>query len=128
MKRKTEVVLNEKYIVRGDNHEIICSLNERLIKSKNISDESLELIKKLHLEKHYVMLNMDEDISKNMLQIYAREITEIEYSLQEAWGFPRDAKFHRFWELPNCQCPKLDNEERYGTDYYITSSNCPIHG
>ena len=51
-----------------------------------------------------------------------------QFILQAAWGFAEDSSFHRFWLLPHCQCPKLDNEERWGTKYTIRASQCPLHG
>lgn len=53
---------------------------------------------------------------------------ENEFKLQRLWGFDEDARYHRFFDLPHCNCPVLDNLERLGTDYQIHNQNCPIHG
>jgi hypothetical protein len=110
----------------GDKH--IYYLNPRLIVKQRLNFSSVDAIKKLHILKHKtfdIMINTD---SKKLLKTCADTITEIEFKLQDAWGFSRDAKFHYWFEVPKCECPKMDNRERYGTDYMITSSSCPIHG
>lgn len=90
--------------------------------------DSLETIKDLHGAKMVIFEQMERDSGKN-LKYYDGVVTEIEFDLQLAWGFPMDKRFHRFWERPQCTCPKLDNEDRYlsSTGYYYTS-NCPVHG
>ena len=62
------------------------------------------------------------------LRALANSWTSAQFILQALWGYPEDARFHRFWELPHCLCPKMDNEERWGTDWTIRASHCPIHG
>lgn len=56
------------------------------------------------------------------------EITEIEFKLQELWGFPKDRASHTHWLRPiKCKCPKLDNKDAWGHEYYI-NEECPLHG
>jgi hypothetical protein len=55
-------------------------------------------------------------------------IADIEFELQRSWKFPLDAKFHRFWEIPGCDCHKMDNEDAYPTGHYSISGGCKIHG
>ena len=62
------------------------------------------------------------------LKKLAKEVTKVEFELQDAWEFPRDARFHRFWDCPQCECPNLDNEDAYGTKFALYAKNCPIHG
>ena len=54
--------------------------------------------------------------------------TENQYQLQDAWGFERDSRMHKFWEIEDCTCPKLDNGDSYPSGYYFTSEDCKIHG
>ena len=50
-----------------------------------------------------------------------------EFKKQTAFNFEPDVNFHRFWELPKCTCPKLDNLDTYGMGMRYISSTCPIH-
>lgn len=57
-------------------------------------------------------------------------LQEIEYELQELWGFKQDSKYHTWWLRPEkCLCPKLDNRDPafYGAGA-IHNSACPLHG
>jgi len=72
---------------------------------------------------------MNENNDKNFLRQCAKEVEELEFQLQESWKFEKDKNYHRYWwTLPKCTCPKMDNEDRFGTDYHVYSSDCPIHG
>ena len=37
------------------------------------------------------------------------------------------SKYSRFWLDKGCTCPKMDNEDRFGTGYFIINLECPIH-
>lgn len=40
----------------------------------------------------------------------------------------RKTKPKYFWDLPNCECPKIDNRERIGCDVgFIFNMSCPVH-
>lgn len=57
-------------------------------------------------------------------------LEELEFDMQEAWGFDKDSKMHTWWLKPkSCTCPKLDNADPvyYGKGKIINSS-CPLHG
>jgi len=35
----------------------------------------------------------------------------------------------KFWEDDGCQCPKMDNKERWGyTEDFFMNASCPVHG
>lgn len=56
-------------------------------------------------------------------------IEQIEYAMQEACGFEKNNKKHRWWmEVPGCTCPYEDNMDLFGTDMRIYSEDCPYHG
>ena len=58
-----------------------------------------------------------------------KKLEEIEFKMQELFGFQHNRDFHRYWlESPRCSCPKMDNYDNYGTPYRITDLDCPIHG
>lgn len=103
------------------------TLSEDLLKKQAIDMEGAAEILGLHARKLalYAGMEVAEDFS---LSAYGRELRNVEYDLQRAWGFPQTAKYHRFWEAPRCTCPKMDNEEHYGTAYAIIDKACPVHG
>jgi len=104
------------------------TLNMNLAKAKGVSEETLQKIADIHETKYAVLDLMRACEEKESLRALAKQITEIEFSLQDLWGFPLDENFHRPWQLPHCTCPKMDNEERYGTKYTIVNCSCIIHG
>ena len=104
-------------------------LNEKLLDSQNV--------------RHNVTKILDEHEKINMLFMYAmskknlsfdeREriktaLKNMEYTLQELWGFPRDENRHTHrLRLPGCTCPKDDNREMIGKIGWWVNEHCPWH-
>lgn len=109
------------------NDKPILKINKVLLLKQNCA-ENLAKIKELHQQKRdiYQKIILSEDA--DFLKKYAEQITDIEFQLQDAWKFPRDRNFHRFWETPKCRCPRMDNEDHYPHGYYFFSLDCPLHG
>lgn len=100
--------------------------NPWLVEKYKITAKGVLLINGLHLlRERYASLFLDA--SKDMKEQYLYLFDEIEFTLQDLWGFERDKKFHKFWELPGCECPKMDNDDAYPHGRYIYSLGCPIH-
>lgn len=116
----------DKYTVYFNNIPVL-KLNKNLVKRQDCK-ENLELIKKLHQERieleTFMFLMEDKEELKEADKLY----TDIEFRLQDAWKFPRDVKFHRFWDRPKCKCPKMDNEDSYPTGYSVINGKCKLHG
>lgn len=54
-------------------------------------------------------------------------IEDVEFTLQGLWRFDRSKNHHTHWiDIKGCTCPKLDNQEQWGTGC-ITVSDCPWH-
>lgn len=113
-------------IVKYKGKEVLL-LNERLVKSQGC-EANIEEIKKCHVRKleYYDMLKTTNDLT--ILRAIAKSIQDNEFKLQELWGFPKDARFHRFWEAPKCTCPKMDNDDNYGYGPFVINTVCPLHG
>ncbi len=81
--------------------------------------DNLELIKSLHYSRLDILLKMEATLHFHpaTLRKLAKEATEMEYKLQEAWGFPRDSSKHYWSDSPHCNC-----------FYKTVSDNCIIHG
>lgn len=101
-------------------------LNKYLFDSQDCW-ENIEAIVEAHELKLLLMDMISKEDSVPMLKSLAQDITEVEFELQSLWKFPKDIKFHRFWELPKCSCPKLDNSDSYPHRQY-TRLDCPLHG
>jgi len=102
-------------------------LNPNLIESQNVSEEGIEKLKELHLERLMLMDEMDHEKKSTRLHVMAEEYEHLEFRLQKAWGFPESRKYHRWWEVPKCTCPNMDNKDNYPCDYRIIAGNCPVH-
>jgi len=85
---------------------------------KDINDEIDELI-----ESSYKFNDVEED--GKILEL----LKELEFELQEYWGFEKNEAYHRSWyKVSTCKCPRLDNKDRYATGTGVINSNCPHHG
>lgn len=103
-------------------------LNKSLLEKQNITTGGLDKLKELHTKRYRLVDAMEETDDVNLLKFFDNCITLIDFELQETWGFEKDSKFHRWFELPKCRCPVMDNLDRLGTGYHIINGSCPIHG
>lgn len=101
-------------------------MNKALLDRQNCW-ENLDAIKEAHVRKLMVYELIEKETDKNMLKKLAVTLTDIEFELQALWKFSIDANFHRIWEYPKCECPVIDNRERYPHGHIIVAS-CPLHG
>ena len=117
-------------IVRDDDGSVVCVLNDRLLLKQGITPMGLMSLHLLYKERARYVKGMEEAGPENaeVLQWYTKKITEADRELQKIWNFPVDDNYHRWWEVPHCVCPSLDNSERYGTPYRIINGDCPVHG
>ena len=109
-----------------------CVYNADLLQSnKRDTPENRKLILELHSLRHKYMHAMRKtDVKEQgVLQTLAQYIENVEFQLQEAWGFGRNVNFHSYWyRVPHCTCPKLDNKDSFGTAIRHINENCPVHG
>lgn len=112
-------------VVEHNDRQII--INKKLLDSQKAWDK-LPVIKALHKSMMVVKEIMRDTDDIVCLRSFDKWLTELEYMLQDAWGFERDSKFHRFWDRPKCGCPKMDNDDRWPTGYYVINKSCILHG
>jgi hypothetical protein len=103
-------------------------LNKSLIDAQQIDDEGIEDIKILHCIRLYIEEQMQAQTKPEYIKEWYKLWVENQYQLQAAWGFPQDANFHPSHRLHHCACPVMDNDERLGTPYRVTNSDCILHG
>lgn len=103
-------------------------LNENLAERQGVTDQEMITLVDLHQQKLAIFEQMHAVSDPYELRRLAGLVETIEFELQKNWHFPQDAKFHEWYKVPNCTCPKMDNEDRRGTSYRVTDAKCPIHG
>lgn len=99
-----------------------------------MSPEKKEKLKGLHQAAQIVCDEIDalivENGSKGKIKYLLEYLENLEFLMQDVWGFERDANKHTWWLRPkSCTCPKIDNLDPayYGNGKIIVSS-CPLHG
>lgn len=109
------------------NDKDIFILNKALL-DRQLCWENLEEIKETHwLKCMFYEMIMETDDAKELKEL-GKDLTECEFYLQELWKFEKDTRFHRFWEYPKCTCPKMDNNDSWGSGYNVVTKSCPLHG
>ena len=103
-------------------------INPHLLAKQGVSDDNLTLIRHSHVYKWQLYKEMEEAHNPHDLQVIAKKVEQLEFYQQELWGFPKNACYHKFWNMPQCECPALDNSELYGTGQRVYADFCPIHG
>lgn len=101
-------------------------LNELLVKRQGVDKEGQERIIDLHVKREDIETTMARTDDSTTLQVLAKEWTLVQYQLQAVWGFNLDSAYHKFWTVPKCECPVLDNEDAYPHVQYRCS--CRVHG
>ena len=101
--------------------------NEKYLEERCIPDKYKEVIKDVYLQLDTLLQRPE------MYSSYSDEILErchaLEYVLQFLWGFDTTKKMHCYdYRIKGCTCPKLDNDDRVGTDQRVIRYGCPVHG
>jgi len=107
-------------------------LNPNLVAKQNLTNKDIALIRKLHKKKNK-LFKMAKYYLKKHYMLRARDtgrlLEEIEFKMQDAWGFERNSDMHTHWVFnPACNCPKLDNIDKFYTGYREYSGTCIVHG
>ena len=116
------------YAVRYKNR-INMYLDPHFAIKQKLDVNDLKIIKNIHRKRLRLFDIITEENDPVRLRKLAQQITEIEYTLQEAWGFNKNINFHSWWFMaPKCHCPIMDNQDSIGTNYHIITTDCPLHG
>ena len=106
----------------------ITTINARLVANQGVDSDEVIKIDNLHKVRNCYLTLMENTDDASELKRLSLLITQIDFQLQKLWRFKVDSTYHRFWDLPKCQCPKSDNQDTYGTGHRYINPNCPIHG
>jgi len=125
--KQYEIIKDHLKIIRHG--EIIAYLSPNWALKQNLNIEDLDKIVLLHNKLYDLFDEIELCEEKHLFSIYAKKVQEIEFELQDAWKFERDATKHIWWyQIPHCECNTIDNQELWGIDQIIVNKNCPIHG
>ena len=97
-------------------------LNPFLVKQQNLTEDCVARILELHKEKDLLFDKIEASGDPNILA----EITEVEFKLQDAWGFARDEMWHAHFRIPGCKCPVMDGYDDLGFQKHY-SAGCLLH-
>lgn len=99
-------------------------INENHPKYLELTTDERYAINELHRIRQALLTlaETSEEVAQKIFNIWEAN----EYALQEFWGFPRNAIYHKSYNFPYCSCPKLDNDDAY-PHHMIDSELCPIH-
>ncbi len=103
------------------------NLDEHVQRAK-LTKKDFKKIQTLHKKRRWIVGIMKRSSKASTLRYWYERWTQNEFDLQEAWKFDKNENFHASWNLPKCTCPKMDNDENYGTKYRIITQGCPVHG
>lgn len=115
-----EHMFDDEYTVRYGDY--IDSVDKDLLENKS----NLEKIKNCFIEKFKVWEDIENSEEKD-LTIFDKKLTDIEFNIQTLYGIDEDINYHRFWEIPKCTCPKIDNSLKFPKGDYDYDEECPIH-
>lgn len=105
-------------------NKTLVKLNKDLIKSMDVSDEAVDVIKAAHIVLDFISNNpqVTSDVPVSDM------VRGLEFTMQALWKFPQNPNFHRYqFNIVGCECPKLDNEDAIGSKYRWYNSDCKIH-
>lgn len=102
-------------------------LNKRLMVQQCCTEDDMTALLVSHVLRASVFEAMNRTDDPHELQRYDRVYKHLQRAQQELWKFQQNDNYLRFWDVPKCGCPKMDNDDAVGTPYKITSAACVIH-
>lgn len=103
-------------------------LNWDLAEHKQVSTARRWRIVELHQERIEIWRKAGATPNPRKLMKLAEELEELEYQLQEAWGFEANSDYHTWWyRIPRCICPRMDNSDPLFHGRRIYTQGCPVH-
>jgi len=96
--------------------------------NKGLTAEDIELLKDTHVMRRIIFNCMEQTDDTSHLKRFAKMFEDLEFLQQELWKFGADKNFHRWFEVPKCTCPILDNFDRLGSESNVVDITCKVHG
>lgn len=121
-----DTMLNkDDLIIKVGRYQMV--LNPNFLTNNN-AENNLDKIKELFVIKFNYFLEMDKTEDSKELKKLEKKVWANEKLIMTNFNFKVDKNYFRFWEMPKCTCPKLDNIDYWGTGNQIYSLTCPVHG
>lgn len=118
-------------------HEcILGSLNHRLALSQRLSVAAVKKLIALHnhlkIDVYPFASKLSPKNDRLALQHVGRYVQDVEFAMQELWGFTQESSFHTHWcNIPHCTCNKSGSNpylhENWGKAT-VRNNDCPVHG
>lgn len=105
-------------------------LNQNLIARNGVSLSSQLELCTLYDKLEELIEEGNATLSVEENRRIADEIEQLEFKLQELWGFGRSQMHHRYWsrlDMCLCNADSLDNRDDWGYRRVIRL-DCPLHG
>lgn len=102
-------------------------INQKLVERQGLTPEEVGKIQDLYKVDRQIQLAMERTIDPQKLRALFQDWTWCQFELQKLWKFKEDESYHKFWLVPNCGCPVIDNEDAYPKGPYSMNLNCPVH-
>lgn len=102
-------------------------INYKLALKQNLNDDDIQKIELLHLVRQQVHKALF-DGALNPTNAVGMMLQSLDSDLQTLWRFEKNDRFYKWWWVPTCTCPKIDNDDAYPCGYYTTNMSCPLHG
>ncbi len=122
------------YATQKIKDKLMTKINKDLLIEQKVTPEQIKNLERLYLllEDMFIVakkLQKSNSLNYSTGSIISNTIRDIEFLLQKNWNFKQDSTKHTFQlKLPNCLCPKLDNENSFGSSYLWVNQECPYHG
>ena len=105
-------------------------LNQKLVARNNVSPSSQLELCALYDKLEALIEEGNATLSVEENRRIADDIEQLEFKLQELWGFERSQMHHRYWsrlDMCLCNADSLDNRDDRGYRRTVMMK-CPIHG
>jgi hypothetical protein len=103
------------------------TLNPSFVRQQKPSEKAIKELLLTHEDRCRIFEAMENTDDPEDLKMYAEQFENLEFEQQKLWGFKPNRDHHRWFDVPKCKCPKLDNSDNMGTPYRIIAGRCPIH-
>ena len=116
--------MTEKYL--GIKQKDI-SVNLSLAEVRGLSYDDIRIVETLHKVRDRIHKKLKAEEAEPTPAV-AKFLEDIEETLGEIWFGKADLSYYKFWKVPKCTCPKIDNADIDPSGAYYYSIDCPLHG
>lgn len=101
-------------------------INKSPARSRGLDETTIESIEHTMEGLEYILENPQD--TSNTPEVVVRLVEDYEILLQRLWGFDENKDHHKYWfRINGCMCPKMDNEDAFGTGIRYYLMRCPYH-